>query len=62
MELPIEIFNWLLSTRVLADSDIKETQDTKVILGKDATLQFENGMKMQTLLKLIDLPKVTLSG
>lgn len=58
MEIPIDLYTWLLSTGVITEYDVKENLGNKVSLEQEATQLFEVGMKMPTLITRLQALKV----
>ncbi len=58
MELPVDLYNWLLNASVLTEYDVKEKTAEKVVLEQEATQLFEIGLKMPILLHRLQALKV----
>lgn len=63
MELPREVYNWLCSIGVLTELEIEAKDKSIAILDREATQQFELGLKMPAILahfsKLNVTPAIT---
>ncbi len=60
MEVPIELYKWLVDSGAITEYDIKEKQAKKIVLEQEATQLFEIGLKLPPLLNRLQALKVQL--
>jgi hypothetical protein len=58
MELPSELYVWLVEANVLSEYDAKARTGDKVVLESEASQQLELGLKMPALIKHLCQHKV----
>lgn len=62
MELELSVYDWLAEASVLSEYEVRERNEHRVILDKDATLLFEIGLKLPPLLLRLQSIKAFCGG